>query len=629
MFHLLKEEFNNKLIRKVFVVFLMCATFFNYAQVFYSTNPDYIKIKIEKNNVLLNFNSLYPDTSLADFQNYFPRNFMGNTGLPSPEYVLKYGTSDIGFRFVPEANTNDRFSEDQIVYVKSKGPYANLTGIAGSKQLQIFKLFFTHTYNDKINFTLKFNRYTSQGFYKKQQTYVNNVFFTSNYTSNNKRSGYYFYVLNNGNKNQENGGIKDIQLSDSSLLLNKDLFQTNLSGATRDNRQTKAMFNPWLRLNKMSDSLTKMDHFLQLKSKASFNSYKYKDPNLQSDNYYNLFYLDTALTLDSSNFRQFSNEISYTLKSKKNDFGLSMAYKNEINKVWQKKDSLFYNHILQSEVFYLKDFLSKDSLHSVNYTFDTRLSAQYILAGSNSGNYKVESNSQLFLNPAKNKMLYFNLLYEQRNADYIYNNWVSNHFMWLNNGYKPQEQLQAKLGLNLSRLFSVSVFYQNIYNYLYFDNIATPRQYGKTLTNLGLSLTLSKIVFKHLGVSLNHTFQSTSNISYVRIPQNISMAKLFYNGNLFKNNLQLQLGAQAQLYQNFYSYAYSPSTQAFYLQSNFQTARYPYVDFYLNARIHPVSIFLKVENALQGLVGTNYAFVPGYYQTDRAFRFGISWMFFD
>jgi hypothetical protein len=93
--------------------------------------------------------------------------------------------------------------------------------------------------------------------------------------------------------------------------------------------------------------------------------------------------------------------------------------------------------------------------------------------------------------------------------------------------------------------------------------------------------------------------------------------------------LQLNTGAQLDLYSSFYGYAYMPSTQMFHLQHSIKTAEYPFVSIYLNARIRPVTIFVKVENILQNYVGTNYSFVPGYFQPDRCFRFGLSWMFFD
>ena len=114
------------------------------------------------------------------------------------------------------------------------------------------------------------------------------------------------------------------------------------------------------------------------------------------------------------------------------------------------------------------------------------------------------------------------------------------------------------------------------------------------------------------------------------MPENISTLNLFYSSTFFHNNLQLQFGSQLQSYQSFSAYGYMPSSQVFYLQNeSFKTQFYPFLDIYLNARIHPVSFFFKVENVLQGSVGNNYSFVKGYFQTDRAFRFGITWMFFD
>src|SRR3954469_3649708 len=67
-------------------------------QVYYSVNPNYLKAKNEGNNILRSYRNAYPDTAITEFQNYFPRNFLGNLGLPSPDYVLKYGTADLGFR---------------------------------------------------------------------------------------------------------------------------------------------------------------------------------------------------------------------------------------------------------------------------------------------------------------------------------------------------------------------------------------------------------------------------------------------------------------------------------------------------------------------------------------------------
>ncbi len=608
--------------------FLILGTGF-YAQVFYSVNPLYLKSKSEGNNILSQYNPSYPDTSITDFYNYFPRNFLGNLGMPSPNYIFSYGTNDLGFKFYPNPYRNDNFHDNDVAYFRSKGPYASLTGVSGSKKLQAMKLFFTQTYKDKINITVKFNRYTSLGYYLRQQTYTNNLFISSAYTNTSKRKGYYFYLLNNSNKNQENGGIVGDTLSEIALLAGKNLLPVRISLASRDNKEFKGMLNPWFRLNKKSDSATKFNHYIQLKSRFNANLYKYKDEHVQADKFYTLMYLDTARTYDSSRVMQVINEVDYSITSADKNYGFSLGYKNEFNSVWQKADSVFNNHIAVTDFVLSKTFNSNDSLKTFRSSIESRFNAQYIFMGANAGNYKAENKFSYTIQRKKQHKIFLNLLYENRSPDYIYNYWVTNNFTWFNNGYRPQQTFQSLLGYTFNKNTGVSFLFQDITNYLFFDNVAQPRQYAGRLQNVALKVNYSVVLFKHLGLYVQDIFQSTSNNAYISAPGNILTAKMYYTGSLYKNNLQLQVGAQLQYYASFYGYAYMPASQVFYLQDRQTTGTYPFLDVYLTARIRPVNIFLRVENVLQGYAGTSYSFVPGYYQPDRAFRFGISWMFFD
>ena len=624
--HFINIKKNNYLKVIVFTVFVFCCTA-SFAQVFYSTNQNYILQKTEQNNLHTIFLASYPDSSITELSNFFTRNFMGNTGLSSPRYIFDYGTADIGFKYFNNPQASNLVTEKNIQYCSTKGPFASLTGIAGTKQLQIFKSQFTTTFKNKLNINVKFNRYGSQGFYLKQQTFINNFYTSANYSSKNNRFGFYTYILNNTTKNQENGGLKQDSLSDYDVLQNKALYPVKISLATRTNKEYKIMFNPWFKLNKAPDSVANYNHYLQLKTKFNFNTYKYKDDNSGIDNYYNLFYLDTAKTLDSTRIFQFINEVNYSvLKSNKN-VGASAGYRNEINKVWQKADSLFYNHLLTGDFVIKKTFKPTDTTNTSPPSIQAHFNGTYIFYGANVGNYKVESKSLFTIN--KKQSIYFNVLYENRNPDYLYNNLISNHFQWFNNGFKPQQLLQAKLGFNFFKKFNFSGLYENSYNYLVFDNLGYPRQYNHNLQTVAINASYGLVLFKHLGFYINGTLQHTSNSSYINIPNKIGTVRLFYTGNLFKNNLQLQIGGQCQSYSSFYGAGYMPSTQVFYIQDRVKTGQYLYTDFYINARIKPVQFFLKVENVLQGLVGKNYSLVPGYYQPDRAFRFGLTWLFFD
>jgi len=218
----------------------------------------------------------------------------------------------------------------------------------------------------------------------------------------------------------------------------------------------------------------------------------------------------------------------------------------------------------------------------------------------------------------------------KRHPDFIYNYWYSNHFSW-NNKFKPTNLFQTKLGLvNSASGLSANVLWQNVGNYLYFDSLtAEPKQSNVIISNWQYNLNFNYVFFKHLGLRLNLYYQSTNKSSLVRIAPGAATGSIYYTGNLFKNNLQLQLGVQGEYYQKFNAYSYMPATNQFYLQNRHSVGEYPFVDVYLNARIRPVQFFIKVENVLYGAMGSNYYFVPGYIQPDRAFRFGLTWLFFD
>lgn len=611
-----------RLLKKIaFVVCIGMGTALS-GQVAYSTRPDYLQLKREGSNLLSSFYQAYPDSNITWLSQPFPRNYLGNIGMPSPSYQLGYGTPQLGFRFFDPPTRSDRYLDEDVRYYRTRGPYASLTGIAGSKQLQSFGLRFTHTYKEKINVALHLNRYSSLGYYKRQQTYTNTFFLSSNYSG--RRWGYYLYLINNSNRNQESGGLRDTTLNDSTNQISKELLPVKFNAATRVNRETRLMINPWLRLNRRPDSLPGVDHFVELKSTLSFQLYRYRDPNSVSENYYQQFLLDTAGTSDSSRVRQWRNAVQYVVAGPAGKYRFSAGYANEISNIWQEHDSLLLNHLAQAGLVVRRKLTSNQAQPD---HLEMELQGQYVMAGPNANNYKLESRNRVVIG-AKENLLFADLLLEQRNPDYFYNRWISNHFAW-NNNYTKQQRFQARVGGRYRELIRLELFYTATDNFLYFDEVAQPRQLKGTVINSGAGLLLQKVAFKHLGAALGYTYQTTSAAQYQRIPPQIAMARLYYTGNLFKNNLQLQLGGQVQVYDAFTPYAYMPATQAFYLQNQVQSAAYPYLDIYLNARIRPVSFFLKMENVLNGRLGTDYTLVAGYYQSPAAFRFGLTWVFFD
>ena len=618
MQQLYKHTFRSKWLVWLFVVSLN-----SYAQVKYPTDSSFINVlsNASKNN-LSNFSYDKIDTSINHFQNYYTRNTNGNIGLPSTPFQLKYQSKPLGFNLYHAPYDNDMIQEDKVVYYQTKGPYASLTGIAGSKQEQLFRFLFSNTFRNKLNLTLAFNRYGALGFYKRQQTFTNNFYTSSNYTSPNKRVGYYAYFLFNKVKHLENGGVSNDTLFERNRLVTKQLLPVYLSGAKREVRYTTFDINPWFRLNKTEDSASAFTHILSYQLNYSGNYTKYTDPGIAQDNYYNVFYLDTTATKDSTHWRKISNAVNYLIKINPLHTQFQVGFKNEYNQVHQYSDSAFINSSANAGAYFTHNH------------YNGFVKADYIFAGANVNDYSIEMNNsyitKLGYSILKSPLQFsLNGHSEQRHPDFIYNRWFSNHYAWSNSFVPVQKQQILFKVSTVNNRFDMGILYQSIQNQLYFNEQAIPAQTTIPIHNMSLWIHKDILLFKHLGINAQYNYQTSSYQAIMSIPNHVVNSALYYQGNLFKNALQLQVGFNVQYYSQFKSYVYMPATNVYYVQTKTEVGDYPYLDFFINARIKPVRIFVKIDHVSQGLVDANYSLIPGYIQNDRAFKFGINWLFFD
>jgi hypothetical protein len=594
------------------------------SQVFYPVDSSYISVVTHEQK--LNFRSFkYQkiDTSINRIQNYSPYNTNGSYGLPSSPLTFSYETKKLGFNFYQAPYQNDVFNQHHILYYQTKGPFASLTGIAGSKQEQNFDFLFSNTLKNKLNITLGFKRYGSLGFYKRQQTFTNNFYTTSHYKSKSNRVGYYAFFLFNKNKHLENGGLTSDTVFKENININKQLLALNLSAAKRELRQTTVNFNPWFRLNKKEDSSTVFSHYINYEIEYRGNYSKYLDDGISTDNYYNVFYFDTLKTNDSSHWRNFSNAVNYVLDIKPIHSKLQVGFRNEFNQTYQHGfDSVIKNNSLQAG-FYIND-----------KRYNGFIKASYIVNGGNATDYQIEINNEIIKKLViRDKSFSYKLLInfsrEQRHPDYIYNRWISNHYQWKNN-FVPIEKIQSTIGVSsLDNRFGFGVISQNIKNQIYLNELVTPEQTSATIQNMTAFIYKDFLIAKHLGINVKYNYQSSSYQAITSLPTHIFNSALFYQGALFKNALQLQVGFNATYFSEFNGMAYSPALNMYYVQTQKTVGNYPYVDFFINARIKPVRFFIKIDHVNQGFFGSNYSLTPNYIQNDRAFKFGLNWLFFD
>lgn len=611
-----------------FYAALLCAFFFllsvhAHAQVAYITDSSHVRtLSNEDRANLEGFQNNKTDTSITDFQNYYPRNSSGNIGLPSAPLFLKYQQRSLGFKFYQAPYQNDMISEGRVKFYQTKGPYGSLTGIAGTKQEQMFRMIFTHTFKNRLNLALGFNRYSSIGFYRRQVSFTDNLYISSNYTTKKGRAGYYAYFLFNKLKHNESGGISDNSLFLQNPRVTKQLLPVYLSQARREVRFTTVEVNPWFRLNQTEDSSTVLSHVVDYKLNYNGNYTKYIDGALQNDLYYPYYYLDTLTTKDSTHCRTISNSGRYILRIRPLFTSLQLGVKNEYTQLYQYNDTTFMNNSVEAGLF-------------VNTAdFNAFVKTAYIYQGSNRNDYQLEAGVKYRLKIAYD---FFKVPFvvqaktgiEKRHPDYIYNSIYSNNFVWRNN-FSPTDRTQAMLSISTDdNRFSMGAFVQNTDNQLFFNSDATPSQAPVAIQSMAYFIRKDMLFFRHLGLNVGYVYQTSTEENVVSVPDHVLNGSLYYEGNLFKKALNLQVGFSCQYFSDFYGYNYMPATNVFYTQTKGSVGNYPYIDFFLNARIRPVRIFVKIDHVAQGFLGSNYSLGPGYLQNDRAFKFGVNWIFFD
>jgi len=582
------------------------------AQDHYQAEINYLKAASPSRLGPMSFTHYFPDTSLDNFHEFMPRSTNGLFGLPSAPLRFETQFQPTGFTFF-----NAPYQATVApMYFKTKGPFIDIKAFSPpNKGFQLLNFLYTQNLTEQLNLSVRLDRMNSPGYYVRESAFMQRLMITSHYAHPQQRFGISLYYYGGQNRHAENGGLKDIRLNDSTAQLLKNILDMQLSAARRDFVERKAHVNTYWRLGGR-DSIGA--HYLQFRSTFSSSQYQYTDNGLTQDNYYANIYRDSANTQDSASHINLRHNLGYAFR--KENLQLGVGAMHEFARVWQWRDSVFSNLGLYAE----SSWHHSDSGRVTSYG---QAELEWILQGNNAGNYKFTGKHTLVKNRDKGRYFSFYGGAGQRNADYIYYRWNSNHFTYLQS-LKKISELKTEVTYAHQKDIKITAQYLSTGNFVYFDQNALPVQFTGVINNTSLRLQLAHTWFKHWRGTLDYTRQITSNRGLERVPPSITKIGTYFYGQYYKNTLEIQTGLELTLIESYQALAYMPATQVFYLQNQY-TGTYPYVDYVLNFHLRPVTLSVVLRNTLQGFVGHNYSITPGYYQPDRSVWLALRWMFFD
>lgn len=541
------------------------------------------------------------------------------------------------------------YTPENMPFYNVKTPYTELAywgTLFANKQKEETNIKFLHTQNilPALNLSILYQRFGASGILQNEKTDNRTLAITGNYLG--KRyvaQGGYIY---SGVKRKENGGITDpsmvldtivdariipVALSDANTRLKKNtVFITQSYGIPFKFLQRKDSLGRRDSIGLGEGTMAYIGHY------GEFSTYtkSYKDNITLTDTigrnlYNNNFFINPTQTADSSRVMRLENRFFIRIQPwskdgiiSKIDGGIGYQYLSiygfnpnfflEGNK--NKSQSNLYVYFGAQGKF--KKYFSWDGL------------GQYSFAGYNINDFSVDGKIKFSTYPFSGGIhLDAGIHISGKRPNFFFENYYSNHYIWDNNFNKTTTtKIEGRLTIPKYK-FEVFFGYALLNNNIYFNEQAMPTQNSDPMS---IMTAYIKKDFKLWKFHMNNQvlFQLSSKDEVVPLPKLALNLRYFFQFNLVKEVLDVQLGVNATFNTKYYAPAYSPALGMFHNQNLEKIGDNPYLDAFINLQWKRASIFVKYINAAQNWPTSDYFSAYRYLRPQTALKFGIHWPFY-
>ncbi len=616
----------------------------------YASPADSSKIKPKRDSTLVSFFyndfeklgslKLHPsDTSLTEFQNYNSlakqSNFfatLGNSGQDYRSLILYPIFQFSGFDFGIHSFDRFLYQNDSIKYYKVLKTYTDLEYVQGAKKEIFFHAIFSRNVYRSLNIGFDLKVTNSPGTYLRQSTNHINFFVTAQYFTKDKRYGVISNFLINRLKNNENGGIKYDSIFEQNLETNRQVYDVRLDKAQNRIRETGFFMKHYFNLsrhpkNVKDTTFLASKHFELGRLSYSFEynrqiqNYIDNDPN---SGFYRNIYLDSITTYDSVSIKRIINEICWTNPSFRTDkknrlFQLEIHLKQQYVEV--------RDHAIRN--FFIQYIPAVDLSINLFPCLNLEANADYVLGDYNEGDLslKVALNQTLGKPERNGGTITLKGRYAFQKPGWFYEHYSGNNFRW-DTTWRKQNLISGGFSYIFKDFINAGVSISRINHYVYLDSTATPhqfnQQFGYLFAYLNGTLNLWKLKFKG-----QFAYQTVQGTNILRLPTFLGNLTVYFTQRLFHGAAAIQPGFNFNYNTLYFGDSYMPATRSFFIQNSKQVGNYLFMDIFLSLKIQRARIFLMYSHFNSSFMGHSYFTVPNYPMQDAAFKFGVTWRFFD
>jgi len=546
---------------------------------------------------------------------------IGNLG--SAAFPIRHQTFDkIGIRHGIEQYDLYNFTLDSIRLHELIRPYNDLYfSPLSSQENFMVKAKFARNFSDGISLHLNYNRIKQQGFYTDQETLTTNFSSSILYQNSNGRQISLLTLLVNNNNEENNGGVTGGDIGTLAFDQPVEEFYrfgfyrirsripTVLSDA--DSRKEQLVYS-WLnRYHLVKGNENGSDIYVQHQIDYEKGAFRSSD-------------VTTQTSLDSSLYRDFlidNRGLRYAIKNKSltNDAKIGFR-KSDLLRFATGLKHTWHRYDLGGEDINLNELVAYGDLSTQKGIFSLNGNAQLGLAdvaGDLNLKGSIGFSSQYFF---INGGIHF---YRYRPDLQFQKLYLNQELFWENTFEKPfGTELSGSIDIPLLRLKGrLSQLVET--NTLYWDSIALPQQLDEVLSITRLELEQKlKLGIIHLDSRIMYQLVSENQIA---LPEFLWNERLYLQGKIFKQNLEIQTGFELNYLPDFQSRNYFPLTGNFG-NTDESLKAYPLTNAFINAKVSSFRVFFKFENINDFLIEQPLYHVAHYPQYDWNFRFGIRWI---
>lgn len=214
-------------------------------------------------------------------------------------------------------------------------------------------------------------------------------------------------------------------------------------------------------------------------------------------------------------------------------------------------------------------------------------------------------------------------LFKNAEPTLFYKQYVSNHFIWKNDFGKIRRlRIGGEISFPKTGTY-INAGFENIQNYIYFDETCAPRQENGNIQVISATLKQKlKLSIFHLDVE--GVYQFTSRPDVLPLPQ-ISLYGNFYLLFPIVKVMNVQLGVDCRWYTAFKAPAYQPALLVRYNQNETEIGNYPFMNAYINVKLKRARFYVLYSHMNQGWLGSNnYFSIPHYPLNPAMFQLGVA-----